>query len=126
MSDDETAAETHLKAPVAAKPRALSRSAAKRYFNLHKSTADSLTDGKSRALIETSEELQRVRQKLSDAEGQLAMAAALLEATVRRHDTQVFDRRVVQKDCARGDVAIEMTADRITIKLRTRPRAIET
>lgn len=96
----------------------LSRTRAKRLFNLHKSTINTMTDGKQRALEDASAELQRMRTMLANA-------CAVLEAVVRRHGTQVFDRQSIESICAKGRIAWIVNGDRIGVKLRDEPQLVE-
>jgi hypothetical protein len=112
----ETADDKRLKPP---KVRNLSRSEAKKIRALTNVHINKLTDGRDRALEETSKALQEERQKTANA-------CALLEAIVRRHGAQAFDRQTVQSVCARGRVQFDVTADRITVRLREEPRLVDT
>jgi hypothetical protein len=123
MSEVELGAEAKsLKPP---KLRNLSRSEAKKLRNLHTADINRLTDGKQRALEETSAELQKTREALAQATRKLSNACALLEAIVRRHGQQVFDRATVQGICARGRVTYEVTQDRIVLRLLDEPRLVD-
>jgi methyl coenzyme M reductase beta subunit len=107
------------------KLRSLSRSEAKKIRALNTVEINRMVDGKQRALEQTSEELQKTRQKLALATGKLSNACALLEAIVRRHGVQVFDRETVQGICAKGRVTYDVTEDRITLRLLVEPRLVD-
>lgn len=96
----------------------ISRTKAKQLRSLHTVAINKMTDGRDRALKETSEELQLTRQKLTNA-------SAVLEAVVRRHGPQTFDRKDIQSICARGHIQFDVTPTRITVRLRSEPLGVE-
>ena len=115
VDNDNGGEEKRIKPP---QLRHISRSEAKKLRNLNTVHINHLTDGKQRALEEASAELQVLRQKLANA-------SAVLEAVVRRHGAQVFDRKTVQSVCARGRVQYDVTPDRITVRLLDDPRLVD-
>ncbi len=95
------------------KPK-MSKQMAKRLFNAHVSSIGQMDSRRQRLEVEHAELSHKY-----------ANALALLEAMVRRHGTQVFDRAMVQSVCAHGRVRYEQTPDRITVMLNPRPELIE-
>jgi len=77
-----------------------------------------MTDGRTRALEEASAELQLLRRKLTNA-------CAVLEAIVRRHGDQVFDRKDIETVCSRGRVQFDVMPDRIKLRLADDPRLVD-
>jgi len=114
-SDDVSEERKALKPP---RLRSLSRSEAKKIRSLHTAEINRLTDGKQRALEDTSADLQLTRRKLTNA-------CAVLEAIVRRHGDQVFDRKVIESECSRGRVQFDVTPDRIKLRLADEPRLVD-
>lgn len=96
------------------KAKPLSRSAVKRIGRLTGVTINAMTDGKSRVLEETSEELQRVKRDYANVR-------SLLEAVVRRHGEQVFDRGDLETVCKHGNVEFSVAETRVTMRLRAKP-----
>ena len=116
MSDGEISKEVKgIKPP---KLRSLSRSEAKKVRALHTAEINRLTDGKQRALEDTAAELQLTRRKLVNA-------CAVLEAVVRRHGEQVFDRKVIESECSHGRVQFDVTPDRIKLRLADELRLVD-
>lgn len=103
--------------PKLSQAKPLSRSAAKRIGRLTGVTINAMTDGKVRALEETGDELQRVRRDYANTR-------AILEAVVRRHGEQVFDRSDIEKSCMNGDIQFSVTENRITVRLTPKPSAV--
>jgi hypothetical protein len=92
----------------------LSRTAGKRLFNGTKAAIHQMDGAHQRLAVEQAQLSQKY-----------ANALAIIEAMVRRHGVQVFDRGLVQSVCARGNVTFEVTADRITVGLRPTPSVVE-
>lgn len=103
--------------PKLSQAKQLSRSAAKRIGNLTIGTIHAMTDGKARALEQTSDDLQRVRRDYGNLR-------AIMEAVVRRHGEQVFDRSDIEKSCMNGDIQFSVTENRITVRLTPKPGAV--
>lgn len=64
-----------------------------------------------------STDYEAMRQREAEASQKLSNACAVLEAVVRRHGTQIFDRKEVEGRCASGRIKWEVTPDRIAIHL---------
>ena len=60
---------------------------------------------------------EAMRQREAETSRKLSNACAVLEAVVRRHGTQVFDRKQLEGLCAAGRIRWEVTADRVTLRL---------
>lgn len=110
----------------------VSRASAKRLRALHTVHLHQMNDSQQRAIVDTSQELQETRQKLSAAEQKLRQSdqklsnmLALLEAVVRRNGAQTFDRKGLESTCARGDVAFDVSEERIVVRLRDRPKGVD-
>ena len=110
----------------------LSKQNMKRIRALHTVAINQMTDGKERALKDASAELQESRKRedklvaeLKYAKQMLQNSCALLEAVVRRHGKQVFDRSTVESVCARGQIKTEALGDRITLSLRDKPTLVD-
>lgn len=102
-----------------ATPRGLSRQDAKRIRNLHSVAIRQMTDGRERSYRQMAEDLQFARERLDNA-------CSLLVAVVRRHGEQVFDMTEVMNTCPPRDVAFTHADGRITVKLRSKPRDVDT
>lgn len=60
---------------------------------------------------------ETMQQREQDALRKLSNACAVLEAVVRRHGSQAFDRGEVESKCASGRIRWEVTPTRITVHL---------
>jgi hypothetical protein len=113
------------KSPIPLKTRNISRSSAKKLWGLQRTQLSQISDGKERRLEEQAAELKAVKQRLAFVQQKLANACALLEATVRRHGTQVFDLKAIETTCARGRVRFEAKDGRITMLLNEELVAVD-
>lgn len=109
MSDETTPDNvTPINAP---RMKPLSRTAAKRLMNASLARVNQETSAEKRRIAELENELRMIVHKVQDA-------CAILEAVVRRHGQQSFDRKEIATTCARGRIAWELTPTRITLKLQ--------
>lgn len=69
---------------------------------------------------------EAMQQREAETSLKLANACAVLEAVVRRHGTQVFDRKEVEGRCASGRIKWDVTPDRITLRLLELSTAMDT
>jgi len=107
VADDQTPEPDNVTPLSAARKPGLSKTATKRLLNaslarVHQETS---ADRKARA------ELGYVRQQLHNA-------CAVLEAVVRRHGPQVFDRADLEGACKDGNIVWDVAATRITLRLK--------
>lgn len=84
----------------------LSRTASKKLLNA------ALTSAKQHG-----NDYEAMKQREAHKSQQLSNACAVLEAVVRRHGTQIFDRGEVEGRCNAGRIKWEVTPTRITIML---------
>lgn len=92
----------------------ISRASGKRLFNATKAAIHQMDGAHQRVAVDHAALSQKYANALS-----------IIEAMVRRHGPQVFDRGLVQSVCAHGNIAFEVTADRITVGLRPTPTVVE-
>lgn len=102
--------------------REMSKTQAKKLINLSRATIAQIGSAAQRNEKDLAEQSRAhfVLQR------QHANAMAIIEAFVRRHGPTIFDRQTVQSICARGAVVFDVAADRITVRLRPGPVAVDT
>ena len=105
MSDEKQTPPDNVTPLSAAK---LSKSKVKKLFNA----------SLARVHQETSSD-RHARAELDEAQQRLSNACAVLEAVVRRHGPQTFDRAELESVCKFGSIAWDITPTRITLRLRS-------
>jgi len=86
--------------------------------NLSKTRAKRLLNAQNAAVRQRMRELDHDKAEVQALKKHLANACALLEAVVKRHGPQVFDRQTVEQDCGSGRVTLDITDKRITLRLK--------
>jgi hypothetical protein len=86
--------------------------------NLSKTRAKRLMNAQNTQIRQRLRELDNDKAELQALKKHLANACAILEAVVRRHGPQVFDRQAVEQDCGSGRVTLDITDKRITLRLK--------
>lgn len=104
----------------ASKPK-YSKQSLKRLHNLNSVALKQITNGQERRLSDVCSDLEKARREIALLNARLLSAAQLMEAVVRRHGVQTFDRQTVQSICKRGWVEFDLTDDRIAVRLRSEP-----
>jgi hypothetical protein len=99
----------------------ISRTRAKRLFNMHLAEIRERTDTTKHQAQVLADEVQRQRGHIAELESKLRSANALMEGTVRRHGSQTFERSQLTAECMTGLLRFDITPDRITVRLADSP-----
>lgn len=85
--------------------------------SLSKTRAKRLMNAQNALVRQRQRELDDEKSEVQSLKKHLGNALALLEACVKRHGPQVFDRQTVEQGCGAGRVTLDVTDKRITVKL---------